>query len=98
VTLYTRSFRAVAAEATEEGADWHEELEETVRHEFAHHAAALAGFDEVDDDEQAEIDEEDARRRGRRVVARERSPLRHLLFWAIVLALLGMVVLALRGR
>jgi hypothetical protein len=99
VTLYTRSFRELAGTpATEESADWHEELEETVRHEFAHHAAALAGFDEVDDDEQAEIEEADARRRGRRVVARERSPLRHPLFWAIVLALLGMVVLALRGR
>ncbi len=98
VTLYTRSFRALDAEAAEEGADWHEELEETVRHEFAHHAAALAGFDEVDDDEQAEIDEEDARRRGRRVVGRERSPLRHPFFWAIVLALVAMVVLAIRGR
>jgi len=99
VTLYTRSFREMAASRDGgEASNWRAELEETVRHEFAHHAAALAGFDDVDDDERAEIDDDEARRRGRRVVARERSPLRHPLFWGIVIALLALVAIALRGR
>jgi hypothetical protein len=53
ITLYYRSF---AATWREDGPyDWSAELEETLHHELAHHAAWRTGHDSMDDEERDEI-------------------------------------------
>jgi hypothetical protein len=68
ITLYYRSFRAMWSE--DGPYDWRAELEETLEHELAHHAAWRTGHDSMDDEEREEIAHTRAALVGRRRIRR----------------------------
>jgi hypothetical protein len=69
VTIYYRTFEAMARQAGQAGQDgpfdWEGELRETIEHELEHHVYFLRGDDPMDEAEREEIDREALRVVGR---------------------------------